>query len=367
MACVPLIRQLHNQYLDIEIILSTITDTGQKIAIEKLGDIAKIIFLPFDLPFCINKALKNIKPDIFILIETELWPNFIKILNKKGIPILVLNGRISEKSFNGYKKIKYFIKDVLNNINLFCMQNDLYSLRIKELGVSPNKILTLGNIKFDKELDLQTLKWTKILKTSDKKNSNLVIVAGSTHNSEEDLIIDTYLKLKRYYPNLKLIIAPRHPERFKEVEGLIKKKGIEYLKRSEISHDNNLYADIILLDVIGELASVYSICDIAIIGGSFITHGGQNPFEPAFWGKAIVCGPHMDNFPMIEEFYEKHGALKTSKDDLFGSLNRLLSNPEEISSMGRIALNLYKKNMGATEKAIKIIRSILKNDKKEYI
>lgn len=358
-AAATFIKRLNDKYKNVEIILSTITDTGQKVSNETLGSVIKIIYLPFDIPFCIKRAIKNIKPDLFILVETELWPNIIRLLHKNNIPILILNGRISDKTFKNYKKIRFFIKDVLNHIDLFCMQSDSYSFRIQTLGANPNKIMTLGNIKFDKEYDLEPLKWTEVIRRENKQKDDIVIVAGSTHSPEEDLIIDTYLKLKKDYPELKLIIAPRHPERFKDVEELIKKKGIDYIKRSEISYDKSLSIPVILLDVIGELAKVYSICDIAIMGGSFIPHGGQNPFEPAYWGKAVVCGPHMENFPMIDDFYKNSAALKTTKERLYDELKGLIENPERRLSIGLSAQELLKKNKGATERAIEIISSIL--------
>lgn len=354
---IQLIKRLKEKSSNTEIILSTITDTGQKIAAEKVGEIANIIYLPFDVPFLIKKAIRNLKPDLFIIIETELWPNLIKYIKKNNIPILLLNGRISEKSFRGYKKISFFVKKILTNIDFFCMQNELYSSRIKKLGADPSRVLTIGSLKFDKEFSSDALQWINIFKKLEKKNGTFVIVAGSTHKPEEELILDTFIRLKKDFTNIRLIIAPRHPERFNEVEELIKKKGLEFVKRSEIVFD--LDPQIILLDAIGELAIVYSICDIAIIGGSFIPHGGQNPLEPAYWGKAIICGPHMENFPMIDDFYKNQAAQKTDSKELYNTLKRLLSYPNEIQLMGKRAIELYKKNMGALDKSIKIIESML--------
>lgn len=354
---IQLIKKLKEKNPNTEIILSTITDTGQKVAADKAGEIANIIYLPFDVAFLIKKAIKNIKPDLFIIIETELWPNLIKYIKKSNIPILLLNGRISEKSFKGYKMISFFVKKILINIDFFCMQNELYSSRIKKLGADPSRVLTIGSLKFDKEFSSDALQWINIFKKLEKKNDTFVIVAGSTHKPEEELILDNFIRLKKDFPNIRLIIAPRHPERFNEVEELIKKKGLEFVKRSEIVSDSD--PKIILLDVIGELATVYSICDIAIIGGSFISHGGQNPLEPAYWGKAIICGPHMENFPMIDDFYKNQAAQKTDSEQLYNTLKRFLNHPEEMQLMGKRAIELYKKNMGALDKSIKIIESML--------
>jgi 3-deoxy-D-manno-octulosonic-acid transferase len=353
----PLIKKLKEKDSNKEIVLSTITDTGLMVAIDKVGKIANIIYLPFDVPFLIRKAIRSIEPDLFVIIETELWPNLVKHIKKNNIPILLLNGRISEKSFKGYKKIRFFVKQILTNIDLFCMQDELYSSRIKQLGADHNRVITIGNLKFDKEFSLNPLQWINIFKDLKKEYGNFIIVAGSTHEPEEEMILDAYIRLKRDFPNIRLIIAPRHPERFNEVGELLKKKGLEFIKRSEITLDSD--PKIILLDVIGELAIVYSICDIAIIGGSFILHGGQNPFEPAYWGKAIVCGPHMENFPMINDFYKYKAAKKTESEQLYYTLKGLLSSHEEIESMGKRASELYKKNMGALNKSIEIIESMI--------
>jgi 3-deoxy-D-manno-octulosonic-acid transferase len=361
-AAVPLIKKIKERHHAAEVIVSTVTDTGQKVARERIGDIARIVYVPFDLPFTINSAFKKIKPSLFIIMETELWPNVIGILGRSGVPVLLMNGRISGKSFGGYKKLRFFINDVLKNVSIFCMQNEVYAERIRELGAEPDKIKAIGNFKFDTRPSSTVPEWTKIVKGegSRVKGQGFTIIAGSTHRTEEDLIIDVYIKLKADFPQLNLIVAPRHPERFREVEELIKKKGMEYIKRSDVTgHGSRVTGVIVLLDVIGELSSVYGACDVAIMGGSFIEHGGQNPLEPAFWGKAIVCGPHMENFPFIDDFYRDGGALKVDSDNLYESLKSLLTSPEKISSMGKVAKELYEKNSGATDRAMEIIEKYL--------
>ncbi len=227
-AAVPLIKKIKERHPAAEVIVSTVTDTGQKVANERMGDIARIIYVPFDLPFMIRNTVKNIRPSLFIIMETELWPNIIRILSRLGVPVLLMNGRISEKSFSGYKKLRFFIKDVLKNMSLLCMQNELYADRIKALGAEHDKVRITGSFKFDTRPCSSAPEWTKILQGP-------VIIAGSTHRTEEDLIIDAYIKLKTDFPELNLIVAPRHPERFKEVEELVRKKRLEYVKRSDVT------------------------------------------------------------------------------------------------------------------------------------
>ncbi len=351
---VAFIRQLKESYPETEIIVSTVTDTGQKVAKERISDIARIIYIPFDATFFIKKALDFLKPLLMIIMETELWPNIIKELKRRNIPVMLINGRISEKSYKGYKKIGFFMKDIMSNIDTFCMQNEIYAERIRNLGASPEKIKVTGNFKFDIRPPAKQPEWTKLL-------HGRVIVAGSTHQPEEDIITDTYIRLRADFPELILILAPRHPERFKAVEDLLKKKGLQYIKRSDLRSNSPTIkcSVVVILDVIGELASVYGACDIAIIGGSFIKHGGQNPLEPAYWSKAIVCGQSMENFPFIDEFYENKAAIKTDEVNLYNTIYELLQSPAKLLSIGREAKRLYEKNAGATNRVLDEVRKYL--------
>lgn len=354
-AVTALIEKLRDRYPESEIVLSTVTDTGQELAKARIGSRTKVVYMPFDLPIIIRNALRYVRPSLFIIMETELWPNLIRILTRSDIPILLFNGRISEKSLKGYKKIKYLMRSMLRDVSLFCMQDEAYADRIKQLGAKPEKVKVLGSFKFDTKPPSTVPEWTKTLE-------GFKIVAGSTHRTEEALVIDVYIKLRKDFPRLNLIIAPRHPERFREVEELIIAKGLVCVKRSSFQDASTSVHPspvVILLDVIGELSSLYGVCDLAIVGGSFINHGGQNPLEPAYWGKAIVCGPHMENFPFIDDFYRNGGAKKVNRDGLYETLKSLIGSPEEMSSMGRIAKNLYEKNTGATDRALEIIMQYL--------
>lgn len=358
----PFIRKLKTSYPSLSIMLSTITDTGQKVARERLSDVAEIIYFPFDLGHILRRTLRRLRPLAFIVMETELWPNTFRTLNSEGIRVIIMNGRLSENSFNGYKKIRFFIRQVIGCVDVFCMQDNIYAERVKRLGAREDRVKVTGNFKFDTKPSDKIPEWARALKGS-------VVVAGSTHGTEEDLILDDYVKLKKEFPHLNIVIAPRHPERFKEVEGLIKKKGLECLKVSEVkkagsyealsfstSKPNNL---VILLDVVGELASVYGICDIAIIGGSFIGHGGQNPLEPAFWGKSMVCGPHMENFPFMGNFYKQGGAVMADVGSLYSAMKELVLSPEKRRTIGDRALALYNEKSGAIDSALKIIKGYI--------
>lgn len=368
-AAVPLLKRLGERYRHKKIILSTITDTGQKVAKERVPDGTVIVYLPFDLPLIIRRVIKKIKPALLIVIETELWPNLFRIFKKNNIPVVLLNGRISDKSFSGYKKISFFMKRVLAHVDFFGMQNEEYAERIRSFGVNKDKVVALGNFKFETRPPSQIPEWTQKIKGH-------VITAGSTHEGEEELISFVYLELKKGFPDLNLIIAPRHPERFQAVENVFRSKGLPFSKRSTFSIQHIAPLDgegrdggktpnselqtfagtIILLDTVGELSSIYGISDIVIIGKSFRGHGGQNPFEAAFWGKPIVCGPHMENFPVIQDFYKVGAAIEVREEELYSKLKELLSTPEKAKDIGLKAQELYRKNSGAVERAMKIIQ-----------
>ncbi len=366
MAALPLLKRLRGRYPSKGIILSTITDTGQKVARENAPDGTTIIYLPFDIALILNRVLKRIRPEILIIIETELWPNLLKIFRGNGVPVILLNGRISEDSFKGYKRISFFMKRVLSDVNFFGMQCEIYAERMRSLGVNSSRIKVLGNFKFDTIPPSQIPEWTKNIKGP-------VITAGSTHEGEEELITSIYIKLKKDFSDLNLIIAPRHPERFKGVEELLKSKGLSFIKRSFFSTSNTsilslvkgskggfselqvLKGKLILLDTVGELSAIYSISDIAVIGKSYKGYGGQNPLEPAYWGKPILCGPHMENFPVIKDFYREGAAFEVNEEGLYQKLRELLMSPEKAKEIGFKAQQLYRRNAGVVEKTMEII------------
>jgi 3-deoxy-D-manno-octulosonic-acid transferase len=383
MAALPMLKSLKKRYPSRGIILSTITDTGQKVAREGAPEDTIIVYLPFDIASILNTVLKRIKPEILIVIETELWPNLFRVFKENGIPVILFNGRISEGSFKGYKKVSFFMKRILSYVDFFGMQGEEYAERIRSLGANKSRVKTLGNFKFDTRPPSQIPEWTKRIKGP-------VIIAGSTYEREEEFLTSVYLELKKDFPDLNLIIAPRHPERFKEVEDMLNSKGISFIKRSAFSTQhlapppspspsmgegegggelsNSRHSElseatdwqtikgmIILLDTIGELSAVYGIADIAIIGKSFKGYGGQNPLEPAYWEKPILCGPHMENFPVIKDFYNAGAALEVNEEGLYAKLKELLRSPEKAKEIGSKAQELYRRNAGAVERAMEII------------
>jgi 3-deoxy-D-manno-octulosonic-acid transferase len=351
-ATLPLLRKLRTLYPDLRVFLSTITDTGQKVAMERAPEGTTVIYLPFDAGFILKRCLEKTRPKIFVTIETELWPNIFRILAGKGVPVMVLNGRISEKSARGYKKISFFMKRVFECVELFGMQSQVDAERLTSIGADDKKIRVIGNFKFDMSVPHDLPAWAKEM-------SGPMIVAGSTCKGEEEMIIGAYRENLERFPDLKLLIAPRHPERFKEAEDVIKGSGIPFIKRSELAGGRELSYGIVLLDAVGELSSVYRIADIAIVGKSFEGYGGQNPLEPAYWSKPIICGRHMENFPFIRDFYAEGAAFEVEAGGLAKKIRELLLDTEKAKTAGEKARALYLKNSGAVDRAVKIIEEYI--------
>ncbi len=351
-ASLRLLRTLKAQYPQSHLILSTITDTGQKVALEKAPEGTTVVYLPFDLKYILDRCFRKARPRLFIVMETELWPNIFRTLAGYGIPVLVLNGRISEKSAAGYRKISFFMKKVFSYVSIFGMQGQVDADRISYIGAEKERVRVLGNFKFDMEISCAIPDWAKSLKGS-------VIIAGSTHRGEEELILAAYSENRKFSPDLKLILAPRHPERFEEVAEMLKDSGISYTKRTEIKDLNTSDVSVILLDTVGELSSLYAVADIAIMGKSFEGIGGQNPLEPAYWAKPIICGPHMENFPFIKDFYREGAAFEAEAAALPKKIKELLLAPDKAKAAGQKAKELYLMNSGAVDRAMEIIRGNL--------
>lgn len=381
-AALPFLKALKRELPEKKIVLSTTTYTGQKIASDKFPEADRIMYMPWDTGLCINKAVRFLKPKIFLTIETELWPVLFVRLKKAGAHIVLVNGRISQESFNGYKRLKFFMKRLLSLVDFLYMQGDGDAERIIAIGAKPEKVKVMGNLKFDAEFHKphELAEWMNRL-------DGQVLVAGSTHNGEEEIILDSYETIKKSIDNLKLILAPRHPERFNEAERILKERKIDYIKRSQIRAQSPLQTtggqaepgtqsenyntkkqettnsplpDVILLDTIGELPQIFSKASVTFIGGSLLPFGGHNILEPAYWGKPIVFGPHMENFPIAKEFLKDGAAIMVKNStEVAAAIEDLLKNTEKARRMGLKAKAIINSNTGAVERAVSMVRSYL--------
>lgn len=331
-----------------DIVLTTSTPQGQELAKNKLSDKCKVItYFPYDTKKAIDNAVKAINPEMVIMIETEIWPNFALRMKELAIPLFIVNGRISENTFKSYKKLSFFFREVLKNYSAILTQTREDAIRFVEIGAPENRVITSGNIKFDIEKpdDYTKYKYNLLFKTFGKK----VIIFGSTHGDENEPLIETYCALKEKNTDLKLIIAPRHLEKLPSIEKLLEAKGITYGKRSaEASFDE---CDVILLDTTGELADAYSACDICILGGSFDKTGGHNPLEATIWGKPVISGPNVKNFRHVYKSLCDLDCAYIVKDynELKEKISEMLSDKNYIERMGANCLGALEKNIGATE------------------
>ncbi len=360
-----LLAALRKDFPDKEFVISTVTPTGNQIAKTIAGKNDFVTYLPLDFSFIVNRVLNRINPEIFVIAETEIWPNLISLLYNKKIPIVVVNGRISDKSFKGYSAIKFLLKPILNKINFFCVQSKLDAERLFLLGVSKEKIKVTGNMKFDTCLPRGSSlsEAGEIKKILGLESGGKLFVAASTHPGEEEIILGAYKTLLKEFPQLKLLIAPRHPQRSKEVAGQVRDCAFSpvFLSTIAVEARENFNQVVFILDMVGQLVSFYAAADVVFVGGSLIKKGGHNILEPAGLGKPVIFGPQMFNFRDISELFLKNrGAILVhSQEELAENIRYLLGHPAKIQEMSRLAQKIISENQGATEKNSQVIRSLV--------
>jgi 3-deoxy-D-manno-octulosonic-acid transferase len=345
MAVHPLVRELKKKYPRRKLIISTVTITGNYTARQRVPEADAVFFFPFDYPFVVRRVLQKINPAMVLVAETELWPNFFRELKRAGIPSAVINGRISPHSFKNYAKLKGFFRQVFEQVDLFCMQSEDDAERIRTIGAAADRVLVTGNLKFDQKLTEPQANPVAIPK------ARKVITAGSTHRGEEEALLGVFARLRDKFPELLLIIAPRHPERFDEVEGLVNSAGFECQRRTRLKGQ---VKDVLLLDTIGELRSFYAVCDIAFVGGSLVKIGGHNLLEPAAVKKPVIFSKYMFNFKEISEalIASGGGIMVKDKNELYVQLDSLLTDTTRAQQIGERAFKVIELNSGAARKTI---------------
>ena len=283
---------------DCMVTVSTMTEHGRDLAVKKFGSNASVIYAPFDSPATVNRALSRVRPHVLVFLETELWPSWLFEARRRGVKICLLNGRISERSIRGYLKVRPFFKEVLNCFDRFSMISEKDARRMTRMGAEPSRITLNGNAKYDtlvKGVDGSVKQ--EICALFDIRETDRVFVAGSTRGGEEEKVLAAYQKVLTEFPDTILIIAPRHIVRVSSIGSMIAKNGLGYQLRSSIGKGKGRRTErIIIMDTFGELFKVYSVGTVVFCGGSLVPLGGQNPMEPAAWGKAVLYGPHMDDF-----------------------------------------------------------------------
>lgn len=375
LAVAPLIRALKQRFPARPLVLSTVTLTGQQIAARHAGLADAAFYFPFDFAFAVRRVLTRLRPALVVIAETEIWPNFLREAHRLGVPVAFVNGRISDDSFrrHGYVPLwRLFLRRVLRTPVFFLMQTPQDTERIRALGAPPERVVVNGNLKFDSVVPARPAFLNGLGSRAP------VIVAGSTMEGEEAILVDSLRGLQRRFPDALLVLAPRHPERFESVARLLEARGVRFVRRSAWgakastapqpagpAGDNHSFGserpDVLLLDTLGELAGTYAAATLAFVGGSLVPAGGHNPVEPGLWGKPILFGPSMENFRQIARALQVAGAALEVRDaaELEAQLVELLSDAERRRAMGRAAQALIEANRGATVRAVEKIAQLL--------
>ena len=361
----PLVQRVKQQFPHHALVVSTITLTGQKLARDVFRTTAESVFyFPFDWRWSVRRALKTINPAAVLIMETELWPNFLRECKARRIPVALVNGRISRQSFRRYTLIRFFLRRVLNCLSLAVMQSETDVGRLRKLGMPDDKLYTAGNLKFDAEAAGElTAKTAEIRERFGLQSGAPLILAASTHAPEEEVMLES---IKQLQP-ARLMIAPRRPERFNEVAALIQKSGLSWTRRTAVATANDKNATVILLDTIGELPATYSLAEVVFVGGSIVDRGGHNVLEPAAAGAAVVTGAHTHNFHAIVDLMCEAKAIvqlpplenSAAAPELTHVLKNLLANTAERDELGRRAKQLVTDNRGATDRTITFIAPLL--------
>ncbi|MBF0193659.1 MAG: 3-deoxy-D-manno-octulosonic acid transferase [Magnetococcales bacterium] len=354
------VEKLKQQFPNHDIVLSTVTKTGQQVAKDKLSGVAATFYLPIDLPWVVNRVVAEIQPRFFVVMETELWPNLFHALEKKNIPVITINGRLSPSSFKNYARFSFFMKKFLNPVKLFAMQSAMDAQRMATIGGDSKKIVNTGNLKFDQAVKTASPEEMELLAQKLPHPKGQVWIAASTHPSEEEIVLAVFARLLKKFPTLKLILVPRHPERGNKIAEMIKKSNWSYTTIAEID-DNKEGKDwlnpILLVDKVGWLTRLYGYAKVAYIGGSLIPHGGQNMLEAAAWSIPPVFGPSTYNFQEASrQIIEADGGVMiTDTNTLYSAIADLLQNEEKCKKMGKNAQQVVEENTGALDRTMNAI------------
>ncbi|HUB30190.1 MAG TPA: 3-deoxy-D-manno-octulosonic acid transferase [Terracidiphilus sp.] len=357
-----LIAELDAALPGVQVLVSTTTKTGQDLARERFGP-NRVFYCPLDLRWSVRNYLDALRPRLLILAETEFWPNLLDCSFRRAIPVAVVNARISDRSWPRYRKLRWLWRPLLSRIRRALAQSQTDGQRLTAIGCPPERVTVTGNLKFDVRAAAEA-EATRLLHSLG--SSMRFLVAGSTLEGEEAALIELWPALAAKISGLALVLAPRHPERFNAVAALLEKSKLAWCRRSgwtgrPLEEQRKIAAgQVILLDTIGELASVYSLATVAFVGGSIVPSGGHNPLEPAQFGVPIVMGPHYANFRAITDDLRAHDALRiASRNELAAVLVDLLAHPDQAEPMGRRAREVFDAQSGATDRTVTAIRALL--------
>ena len=363
-----LLPELRERYPKLRLFLSTTTMTGQQIARNNLQYVDEVFYFPLDFAFIVNRTLKLVRPRLFIMMETEIWPNLLRACDRTGVKTMLVNGRISSRSYPRYRLVRPFFRRVLRHVDRFCMQSDESARRVVDIGAERDRVLVTGSLKFD-SLEIPGSSSAdrgrnRVLRYFRLSPDRPVVIAASTVKNEEEPVLEAFQRIRATLSNAMLIIAPRKPERFDDVERLARRAGWNVARRSELRVDAEPRHDVVILDTIGELAQLYQIATVVFVGGSLVDTGGHNILEPAVFGKPIVFGPYMQNFAEIARTFLDNAAavqVRTGRE-LESALLELLGDPVRRARLGAAARALVEANRGARTKTLAAIAQVLPPD-----
>lgn len=364
-AASPIVKEIRRVYPNVPIMISAVTVGGYSMAKQIMTEANTIVYFPLDIYFIATWVVERIRPRVFLLVETELWPNMLRVINKNDIPVVMVNGRISDKSVKRYGYLGRMLKDMLNSVDKFCMQSEQDALHICQLGANPERVVVTGNTKFDQTYAETTAEdKQRFIEELALKGGFPIIVAGSTHEGEEAVLMEAFNRLHKQYPQAKLVLAPRKPARIHEVASIASKYQYKPNFRKALlntSPAKRAPEPVAIIDTLGELGRLYAIADMVFVGGSIIVRGGHNVLEPAAHGKPILVGPNMNNFRDSYNLLNKNNACRTvaNIEELTATLFEITQNDELRKDMGDNALKVVMQNRGATERTVEYLQALL--------
>jgi 3-deoxy-D-manno-octulosonic-acid transferase len=340
------------------IVVSTTTNTGQSLARQRFGE-NNVFYFPMDLPFAVRAYLQALRPKMLVLAESEFWPNLLRWARRSGAAVAVVNARVSDRSLPGYLRFQKLLVHVMQNVELFLAQSLQDANRLIEMGAPAERVHISGNLKFEVTLPARPAIAAPFAAMK-REEAGPLLVAGSTLDGEETMLVDMFRQVRARYPDAVLLLAPRHPDRFDAVASLLESSGVRYQKRSQWRDQAPVAAGVFLLDSIGELASLYEFADVAFVGGSLVPRGGHNVLEAAQSGTPILVGPYTENFRDIVEAFRAADALRVvTPESLTAAVLQLLENQEERAALGRRALEVMRSQRGATERTVNALIGLL--------
>ncbi len=363
-AAAPIVASLRAALPEACIVLSTSTETGREMARGLAPGATALMYYPLDIPAVVRKVIDLVRPDIFVITETELWPNFIRECNRRGIRVVMVNGRISQRSFRRYSQTRPFWQAVLSGLERIGVISEVDAERVLAMGAVSERVRVMGNAKYDGLASrVNPALREEIAGTLGAEESSRYLVAGSTHEGEEDIVFDVYRKLLPDHPDLRLIVVPRHIERGEAVAALARRRGFEdVLRMTEVRAGRKSSGErVVIIDVIGELFKVYGLATVVFCGGSLVPKGGQNILEAAAWGKVVLFGPSMEDFLDEKAMLEEAGAGITIRngEELYERIHRLLRNPEEMEERGSGGRLRVMANRGASRRYADLVVEVL--------